>query len=233
MKKIVLITAFILFSFSLMANSSGGRNSLSFLGITTSNSSTKVSINGSSFESVPEFDIRASPSITFLRSLPSFNNKLSLGFDLAAYISEGINTNEMNIQAGGIISTNRVKANYDSLTTMFIADYNFLTLGLFDFSLQGGVGIASSILDLDYTKRIYDINQGLLSHKSVNDSDITSTYVSRIGLVSSYNFARFFALGLGLHYTYIGETKFRIDSTDYRIKNKGVTSFNVSLKWLF
>ncbi|MDR2008151.1 MAG: hypothetical protein LBQ34_04165 [Alphaproteobacteria bacterium] len=237
MKKIILTLSFLLLGTALMASDRDRPNSISFFGVSTANNHTQWAKKDSTqtyfsaYENVPQFDAKVNPSITFLRRV---SNNLSMGVDLAAYSSDGINTSEVSVNgAANTITTNRFKANYDSATVMLLLDYEFLSLGHFDFSAQVGGGFASSVLDLDYSDRTYDMNGNLRRSRDFSGSDVSSTYATKTGLIASYNFTSFFGISLGTFYTYSGKSKFHLADTSYRVKDKGITSTNLSLKWMF
>ncbi|MCL2567126.1 MAG: hypothetical protein FWE18_03385 [Alphaproteobacteria bacterium] len=238
MKKIIFILGFLFFSFSLMA--SDRPNSLTFFGISSAHNNTKWATKApgqnefSPYENVSEFNARVNPSISFLRQV---DNRLSMGFELSVFAGSGINNNDIvvdpNAGTAGLITTSRFKANYDSAIIMLLADYMFLRLDSFDFSLQVGAGLASHVLDLDYTIRKYNLNGTLVSSNSFKGDDVSSTYASKAGIIGSYNFTSFFGISLGGYYTYTGPAKFKLDNTKYRVKDSGITSVNLSFKWMF
>ncbi|MDR2007787.1 MAG: hypothetical protein LBQ34_02295 [Alphaproteobacteria bacterium] len=116
-------------------------------------------------------------------------------------------------------NNNTTTATYNAYTMLLLADYEFFRSKYFGLALQLGGGAA--LQNLDYKTDYF----------SVNSSTITPS--AKIGLVGNIYISESFALGLGVHYIYMNETKIDMENNKTITMANTCITLNASLKFMF
>ncbi|MDR2007691.1 MAG: hypothetical protein LBQ34_01800 [Alphaproteobacteria bacterium] len=197
--------------------------------------------------SMNEFDINGATShtartpnfnLSYLRRLNNTrfsSSMISFGLDFSLFVRNKTSLNgevdynpKPNCSNGDChydydhTSTN-IHINYGLYTLMGLFNFEIIKVNWFDLSAQAGAGVAYQTLRLDMNT--IDTNYGNYSYMAAENGILPA---GKVGLSSSFYLNQTLAIGLGLSYFYISDSKVKAET----LKNNNTITVNMILKYM-